>query len=199
MKPYAVEDAEEELGIAYAAQDWHAVELIADQLDRLSPLRVVTVHAAALWYAEQGLPVFPTQPLSKQPHRGSRGLKDATTDANQINRWWGEHEDSNVAIATGHRIDVVDFDGLPGHIAWGKTYRDRWAGLTRLASVSTPRPGGLHIWVPAQAKSRNGAKMMPGVDYRGLGGYVLAPPSVLDSRDGQHAGTYAFLLKPTTL
>lgn len=197
MRPYTVADAEADLAAAVARENWPLAQTLADQLDARErrAARPATVHGAALWYADRGLLVFPVMPRTKRPYPKTRGLKDATTDTAQINRWWDEHPGSNVAIATGHSIDVVDFDGPDAHAAWGRTFRDGWAGLVVLATVSTPRPGGLHLWVPVQPGRGNRAKMLPGVDYRGRGGYVLAPPSVLDDRADQHPGQYRFLRK----
>jgi hypothetical protein len=195
VKPYTVADREQDLDDALAREDWRAVEDLADQLDQLCKPHTPSLLGAALWYAEQELPVFPIMPLTKKPYPKTRGLKDASTNTADVRRWWDEHPTANIGIATGHRFDVVDFDGLQAHVTWGKTFGAGWAGLTILATVSTPRPGGLHLWVPAAPGRGNRAKMMPGVDYRGKGGYVLAPPSVLDGRSDQYAGTYRFLRK----
>lgn len=46
--------------------------------------------------------------------------------------------------------------------------------------VSTPRAGGRHLYVPAKSSRSNGAQLVDGIDVRALGGYVVAPPSVLD-------------------
>lgn len=197
MKPYTTADAEADLGDAVAREDWRVVELLADQLDRLSPQQAATLHGAALWYVHVGLKVFPIVPFTKKPFRKTKGLKDATDDPEQVRRWWTEHPAANIGIATGHVIDVVDFDGPEAHAAWGRTFGAGWAGLKLLATVSTPRPGGMHLWVPAMPGHGNGAKKIGALDYRGRGGYVLAPPSELDSRPGQHPGRYTFLRKPT--
>jgi hypothetical protein len=42
---------------------------------------------AALEQARQGVPVFPVDPVNKQP-LCSRGFKAATTDGLQIRAWW---------------------------------------------------------------------------------------------------------------
>ena len=45
------------------------------------------VHEAALQYAELGYPVFPCVSGDKTPQT-THGYKDATTDLDQIDRWW---------------------------------------------------------------------------------------------------------------
>lgn len=196
MRPYTLDDAVEECMAAMRAGDWGKVNGLAPVVDRLDvPPQPVPLLAAALWYAQQGIPVFPLQPLTKVPLARSRGCKDATTDTEQVRAWWGQHPNANIGVATGHTHDVIDFDGLRGHVAWGQAFpneHDMWGGARVLGSVTTPRPGGLHVYVPATGQG-NGAAMLPGVDYRGRGGYVLAPPSVTDDRPGQHPGTYRFL------
>lgn len=159
--------------------DVDAALRIAELMDRMPPARRASVPGAALWYAERGLPVFPIQPGSKRPYPRTHGLDDATTDPDRVRAMFTDRPGCNVAIATGHRVDVIDFDGLDAHAAWGQTY-PTWAdaGITPLGTVSTPRPGGLHVYVPATGEG-NYAGMLPGVDYRGLGGYVVVPPSVV--------------------
>lgn len=131
--------------------------------------------AAALWYAEQGLHVFPLTPLGKIPLPGTKGFKDATADTDRIRAWWKVNPDFNIGLATGHRFDVIDFDG-PEAIAYGYTH-DVWPPV--VGKVSTPRPGGNHWYVNATGAG-NRAGMAPHVDYRGIGGYVVAPPSRTD-------------------
>lgn len=184
------------LAEAYARNDMDTAERLAQELDALDEAHpLVPLGRAALWYAEVGLPVFPLQPLSKIPHRGTRGVKEATTDPARIEAWWTAQEDSNIGLATGHLVDVLDFDGMDqAHAEWTKAFGPTWAGagVHPLATVNTPRPGGLHIYVKATGDG-NRAGVVPGVDYRGRGGYVLAPPSRLDTRNGQHPGRYSFL------
>lgn len=176
---------------ALLRQDWEEASTIGDALDAEAGPAARLV-SAALWYAEQGLRVFPLMPGCKIPFPGTRGVHEATTDADAITWWWTREPKSNVGIATGHLVDVVDYDGEQAHAAWSEQYGETWGGLTVLGTVSTPRPGGLHVYVPASGRG-NRAAMVPGVDYRGSGGYVLAPPSLLDNRAGQYAGRYRFL------
>jgi hypothetical protein len=146
-----------------------------------------SLHASALWYGSQGLQVFPLQPGSKVPFRGSRGCKMASSDPELINAWWTGNPHANIGIATGHLVDVIDIDGAQGHLEWSRKYGDTWAGLIILGTVSTPRPGGMHLYVPARKGMGNKAALLPAVDYRGAGGYVVAAPSRNDQ------GTYRWL------
>jgi hypothetical protein len=45
----------------------------------------------------------------------------------------------------------------------------------------------MHLYVPANPAVGNGAGLLPNVDYRGAGGYVVAPPSRTD------VGSYRWL------
>lgn len=187
MRPFTALDVEAELAHAFASGDWGAVELLAGLLGTLSvPKAPVHPLEAALWYAEAGLRVFPCQERAKVPYAGTRGCHDATSDPATLRSWWADHPGANVAVATGHRVDVIDVDGEAGHVAWGEQFGGSWGGFTVLGTVSTPRPGGLHLYVAANGEG-NHAGMLPGVDYRGRGGYVLAPPSRTD------VGDYRFL------
>lgn len=177
-----------QLAAAVRAGDWAAAETLGEQADRLAA-RVAagfTCHAAALWYASIGLPVFPLMPGQKQPWPRSKGCHDATTDPATINAWWAASPTSNVAIATGHLLDVIDVDGPTGAASWAGVQE----GPAIVGRVNTPRPGGAHLYIAATG-SGNRAGMFAGVDYRGVGGYVVAPPSYLEAGHGHaYAGTY---------
>jgi hypothetical protein len=174
MKPLTAETLEHIIRQAMQANDWAAVADLEPRLDALwQPKNPPPLGSAALWYAEQGLHIFPLQPRLKIPHKGTRGCKEATTDRAQIIAWWDRWPRSNVAIATGHLVDVIDIDGPVGVKSWANMN-----GLPPiLGVVSTPRPGGNHLYIAA-AGDGNAAGIFPGVDIRGLGGYVVAPPSV---------------------
>lgn len=131
---------------------------------------------AAAWYATQGWPVFPLKANSKVPATRN-GFYDATTNVERVRRYWDLFPHCNIGIATGHLFDVVDvdtpvdIDSLSKLIARKHTYHGQ------VATAS----GGLHLYVKSQGLG-NHARWMTGVDYRGLGGYVVAPPSILDGR-----------------
>lgn len=174
MKPLTVDDLDTMITTAMAADDWATVDDLAPRLDRLDrPKPVPPLVSVALWYASTGLQVFPLQPGQKIPHRGTRGCKDATNDPTVITEWWARWPGSNIGIATGHLVDVIDIDGALGVESWA-----RLEGLPPvLGVVSTPRAGGTHLYVETSGEG-NAAGIFPGIDIRGVGGYVVAPPSV---------------------
>lgn len=159
---------------------------------------------AALEYAARGWPVFPCTPRSKvplfpNPHpRGSterhtcrgyrecgrlgHGVRDATTDPELITGpMWGRYPTANIGLACGlPGPDVVDFDTAHGKPGLATLARLRDTGLLdgARAVVATPS-GGLHLYFAGSlAGQGNGALSRYGVDFRGTGGYVVAPPSV---------------------
>lgn len=174
MKPPTYEAAEARLRAAIDAGDAAAMASIALELDALDAARppLPALLPSALWYASQGLHVFALQPGLKTPFPRSHGCKDATTDADVIRTWWAETPTANIGIATGFVIDVIDIDGPVGVLSWVKM---DWPPI--LGTVSTPRAGGSHHYIAATGAG-NRAGLRPGVDHRGRGGYVVAPPSL---------------------
>lgn len=133
---------------------------------------------AALRYAALGWLVFPCEPRGKRPAT-PRGLTDATVDAGQIEAWWQARPDANVAVRTGREsgIVVLDVDGDDGHESLRRLELEH-GELPRTASVVTPRRGEHYYFLHPGEEVRNSAGVLGvGLDVRGDGGYVLAPPS----------------------
>ena len=173
-------DLERQAVAALRAGRFDEAERLADAADSLDQQRRKPEPVEyATWYASLQMPVFPLQPGSKRPYPGSHGCKDATLDAEQVRAWWRAAPRSNIGIATGHNVDVIDLDGPDGVKAW---LGDLWDQLPPIvAHARTIRPGGHHLYV-APTGAGNRARMVPGVDYRGAGGYVVAPGSTVDGR-----------------
>ena len=141
---------------------------------------------AALAYASKGIPVFPCAPRGKVP-LVIKGFKDATTKPEIIRAWFSRWPAANIAIPTGELSGwaVVDIDPRHGGDV----------SLDRLISENGPVPdtlesltggGGRHLifrWEPGFNNSAGTAKggIAPGIDSRGLGGYIIAPPSLHES------------------
>lgn len=134
----------------------------------------------AQWYARHGLRVFPCKPKEKVPAT-AHGCKDATTEPGQIAAWWDGIHLFNIGIATGGGLVVLDVD--VNHYA-GK-YGDET--LAELEAQHGPLPdtwtcltggGGVHYYFACDDPALTvGTGFAPGLDYRGAGGYVVAPPS----------------------
>lgn len=137
---------------------------------------------AALRYAAAGWPVCPCKPGRKEPAT-SHGVRDATTDRSCIEWWWTSSPECNVAVATGvPGPDALDVDVHGDGNGFGALNQVKRAGLISGAKAIIRTPsGGLHIYFEGtgQASGR-----LPGhhLDFRGRGGYVLVPPSVIDGR-----------------
>jgi hypothetical protein len=132
----------------------------------------------ALKLAARGLRIFPCAPSAKTP-ACAHGCKDATTDVIVIQAWWRDNPDYNIGIATGAAsgIFVVDVDGGVAESAL-KKLEERHGELPQTVEVITPRGRHAYFRCP-QAPVRNSAgKIADGIDIRGEGGFVIAPPSV---------------------
>lgn len=135
------------------------------------------LHRTAIALAREGIPVFPCLENAKAPHT-EHGFKDATTDLAQINAWWEYNPKFNIGIcpdAAG--CAVVDVDDLA---AVATLELDLGEPLPDTFTIRTPR-GGLHYWFRGQLPSSAG-RLTAHVDTRGVGGYVLYPPSVVDGK-----------------
>lgn len=131
---------------------------------------------AALVYAGYGWPVFPLRAGTKTPAT-RHGFKDATVDLERIRAWWTRHPDHNIGLPTGHAFDVIDVD-VPEGIA---AMQDLLAGKGEIHGHVATSSGGAHYYVKPTGRG-NSAGSLPGIDYRGVGGYVVAPPSWLGVR-----------------
>lgn len=134
----------------------------------------------ALKYAAAGIAVFPIAARDKVPaipkHEGGNGCLDATTDDAIVSAWWRNLPDSNIGIATGpvSSLLVVDLDGPEGAESWEHVC----AGHT-LATARVQTSNGTHLYFRSALTIGNTAKRLgPGIDTRGKGGYVVAPPSI---------------------
>jgi Bifunctional DNA primase/polymerase, N-terminal len=126
--------------------------------------------------------VFPCKPGRKEPNT-VHGFKDATTDPERIRSWWSRHPDDNVAIATGAPApDVVDVDVKADGNGYQALERLRRAGLLvgAIGIVRTPS-GGAHIYYPGTENPCRALRRHH-LDFRGRGGYVVAPPSRVGGR-----------------
>jgi hypothetical protein len=155
---------------------------------------------AALAYAEWGIPVLPLHhPIGEGGAPGGHGcschardcaspakhpladlvphgLTDATRDLDAISAWWSRHPEANIGLATGHVFDVLDVDGPLG----ATSIRDFAAehALRGTGPLVRTGSGGWHYLVAPTGLGNPSPRGLDHVDWRGRGGYVVAPPSM---------------------
>lgn len=174
----------------------HTLDVL-DAIARTTPRSAL--HTAAQWYAANfGWRVFPLHSVradgrctcgadpcgtdnksaGKHP-RIANWCLDASLDPDTIAGWWRQWPDAGVAIATGRGLVVVDVDPRSGGDDGLVDLRRTLGELPHTVEVLTGG-GGRHLYLstPPGVDVRNSAsELSPGVDVRGAGGYVVAPPS----------------------
>lgn len=138
-----------------------------------------TLLRAALGYAAKGRAIIPLQPQGKVPLT-EHGLKDASTDTSVIRGWWKEWPHANIGILTGTQSGcfVLDVDGETGEQSL-RALEATHGLLSPTVEIITGRGRHLYFRHPETGAIRNSAgKLGDGLDVRGSGGYVVAPPSV---------------------
>ncbi len=185
------------------------------------------LRAWALHLAAQGWHVFPITPGAKKPPVIDRWETRASTDPDQITRWW-RHTPYSIGIATGPSgLVVIDLDTPKP----GETTPHRWAALgigsgagvlrelarqhdttvTPTYALTTPS-GGWHLYytAPSGTQLRNTHDVIGWkIDTRAHGGYVVAPGclvppggyELVDDRDPAELPDWlhqALTPKPTT-
>ena len=178
----------------------------------LAGLDPANTRAAAAAYARAGWPVFPVAGIvngrcgcyaaARCDHPGKHplnrgGLRTASTDPAVIRQWWDRWPWANVAIQTGTQsgLAVVDLDPLHG--GYRTLAQLKAAGIipadTLVTLTAHTGGGGRHLYYhyPQQATIPNRTGRLasgdtPGIDLRGQGGYIIAPPSTHHSGRRYH-------------
>jgi hypothetical protein len=147
--------------------------------------------AAAARYAALGWPVLPLHtpgdggrcscgrgdcPTPGKHPRTRHGLRDASTNAPWIRAWWAAWPDANVGVATG-RLVVVDVDDAKGRAALAALEQDH-EPLPRTLTAASGRGAHLYFRAGTQRVANSVGRLGAGLDVRGRGGYVVAPPSL---------------------
>ena len=157
----------------------------------------------ALDYAQKGFYVFPCHRVLRDKqcsckaknckrigkHPTTRnGVLDATTDADQIQRWWGAMPNANIGIATGDELRdgglliVVDVDtdtqkGKQGAASLAALVAEH--GELPDTLMQQTGSGGTHHFFRTSKPYKNDSTGRIGkdIDCRCVSGYVVVPPS----------------------
>jgi hypothetical protein len=103
------------------------------------------------------------------------GIKDATTNRARVLAWWTRHPQANIGLATGHRFDVLDIDGPAGAHAIQELAAAH--GLQSSGPLVRTGGSGWHYYLAPTGLGNVQPRDLEHVDWRGRGGYVVAPPS----------------------
>jgi hypothetical protein len=141
------------------------------------------------WVAGDGQAPSPTVPIGcscRDPGCGQvgkhplgslvpHGLKEATTNRARVLAWWARHPQANIGLACGHRFDVLDVDGPTGTQAIRTFAGDH--DLQSSGPLVRTGGGGWHFYLAPTGLGNVHPHGLERVDWRGRGGYVVAPPS----------------------
>lgn len=130
-----------------------------------------------------GFKVFPLRENDKRPLFKGSAQTQGTTDLNQVRDIWTQHPNANIGIATGNGLTVIDVDTIASHGVDGENsmleYQVDNGFINETLEVTTPT-GGKHYYYLTDNEYSNKASILPGVDVRGLGGYVVGPGSTIN-------------------
>lgn len=146
----------------------------------MSAGRTAAIPRAALDYLRRGWSVIPVRPRDKRPLIPWQDYQRSPPGETELRDWFERWPDANVGIVTGVVSDLIVLDVDPRH--GGE------ASLAGLELRHGPLPvtveavsggGGRHIYFAHPGgQVRNRVELAPGIDLRGDGGMIVAPPSV---------------------
>lgn len=131
--------------------------------------------------AAEGWPVFPVAPNLKTPLT-KHGFKDATTDAEAVRKTFEKNRNANIGLRTGAESWLAVLDADVKNRARGFESLASLGELPPTLTVITPS-GGRHyyfLYPEGGLRSKNG--ILPGLDLKCDGGYVLAAGSSIDGK-----------------
>ena len=132
-------------------------------------MKTLKEHAIGYW--KSGKSIFPCG-KNKQPLVDWKPYQNTRPTLEEVEKWWTNWPDANIAIITGKisGITVVDCD-------LGSDY-------TSFPSTITVKTGsgGYHLYYKYFPGITNKVGFLPHVDIRNDGGYVVAYPSVTEGQ-----------------
>jgi Bifunctional DNA primase/polymerase, N-terminal/Primase C terminal 1 (PriCT-1) len=154
-----------------------------------------SIGKAAEWYGRRGFRVIPlhfitpdgcTCGRSECDSPGKHPLilrwpENASMASNMIAVWWKRWPSANVGLVTGALSGVVVLDVDPRHGGhYSLEQLERKHGDLPATVEAETGSGGRHIFFkhPGTRIPNSAGLLGPGLDVRGDGGYIVAPPSL---------------------
>jgi len=138
------------------------------------------MESAAVAYAARGWSVIPIEPAGKRPLVPWEEFQRRVADATEIGDWFWRWPHANIAVVTGSQshLVVLDIDPLHGG-AESLDDAEESEGCLPPTIEATTGSGGRHVYFAHPGGLvQNRVGLLPGIDLRADGGYVVAPPSV---------------------
>lgn len=138
------------------------------------------IERAALAYAARDWSVIPIEPSGKRPLVAWIAYQRRRAAPDEITRWYRHWPQANVGIVTGAVSGLVVVDVDPHH-GGGDSLDGLLArhGPLQPTVESLTGGGGRHLYFAHPGGAvHNKVGILPGIDIRGDGGCVVAPPSL---------------------
>ena len=135
---------------------------------------------AALDYLGRGWSVIPIRERAKRPAVAWKAYQSKYVSEETLHEWFQRSPNYNVAIVTGALSKLVVLDVDPRH-GGKESLREleREHGPLPKTMESITGGGGRHVYFSHPGGVvHNRANIQPGIDLRGDGGCIVAPPSV---------------------
>jgi hypothetical protein len=139
-----------------------------------------STEQAALEYLRRGWSVIPVREREKRPAVPWKAYQGRFASEETLHDWFSRSPDYNVAVVTGSLSGLVVLDVDPRHGGKESLVRlEREHGRLPKTVEAVTGGGGRHLYFSHPGgEVRNRANIEPGIDLRGDGGCIVAPPSI---------------------
>ena len=137
------------------------------------------IAGAGLAYLRRGWSVIPIRPMDKRPLIAWREYQTRRAAPEELLSWFRSWPAANLAIVTGaiSGLVVLDLDPAHGGMESWRVMVQHYGPVGATPSAISGG-GGRHLYFAHPGTQlRNRAGLRPGMDMRGDGGYIVAPPS----------------------
>lgn len=147
------------------------------QNDAMTPAAKVET---AQRYLARGWSVLPLRARDKRPLAVWEPLQNSRPSAEQVTDWFSRWPDANIGIVTGEISNLIVLDIDPEHGGDASLDRlERQYGRLPATVETITGGGGRHLYFAHPGGLiRNRTGLAQGIDLRGDGGYIVAPPSI---------------------
>jgi hypothetical protein len=138
------------------------------------------VRAAAMALLAHGWSLLPLRAGEKRPLLKWEALQQQAAGKTEVRRWFERWPDANIGVVSGAVSGLIILDIDPRHGGEESLARiEKRQGATPPTVESATGGGGRHLYFRHPGGTvHNRVNLRPGMDLRGDGGYVVAPPSL---------------------